>query len=98
MEKGLKSDLGVAEAKKNGLKTKCAGLGASTVTKVSATNIEGVLKHGSVFDECSNMLRTYKNLLDSDAEHIRSLGMYFFDVDHGMADTTRKTLYISGGM
>lgn len=81
----LKSDLSVAESKESGLKSKCVGLGIGQIAKAQETNITGVQENVSVYEECASVLRQYKNLLDTDATHIKELGVNFFDFDHQMA-------------
>lgn len=81
----LKSNLSVAKNKECSLKSKCIGLGTGQIEQALETNITGVRGMTSVYQDCSNILKQYKNLLDKDAAHIKDLGVYFFEVDHQMA-------------
>lgn len=86
----LISDLSVAESEESGLKSKCVGLGTGSITTAQETNITGVQENVSVYEECASVLKQYKELLDTDATHIKELGVNFFDVDHQIAEKMQR--------
>ncbi|MEG0154914.1 MAG: TIGR04197 family type VII secretion effector [Lachnospiraceae bacterium] len=81
----IKSDLSLAIDKEKGLKSKCVGLGTESIETAEESNIDGVTDNASVYEDCASLLKSYKELLDTDATRIRDLGVSFFDFDHDMA-------------
>lgn len=81
----IKSSLSFASESESGLKSKCIGLGTGKIEEAQESNINGVKNNASVYKECANALRSYKELLDADATRIHDLGVMFFEFDHSMA-------------
>lgn len=81
----LKSSLSLANDKSSGLKSKCIGLGNGTIISAEESNITGIEDNCETYEICVSMLKTYKTILDTDADRIRDLGILFFEFDHGMA-------------
>lgn len=82
----IQSDLSVATESESRLKSKCESLGTGTIEIAGESNIEGVTKNASVYQECADVLKSYKTLLDTDASRIQEIGVTFFNYDHQIAD------------
>lgn len=82
---GIKSNVSIAKTQEQNLKTKCTNLGTGHIMEAKSTNISSVQENAFIYGECTALLKSYKRLLDADAEHIGGVGIKFSEADRRMA-------------
>ena len=62
----------------------CTGIGNTTVECGGQTNLSAVRSVVSLFNKNNGIYKNYKQVLNSDADHIRSIGVSFRDFDRSL--------------
>lgn len=80
----IKSNEGLTSQKSQSLRSMCNGIGNTAVECGGQTNLSAVRSVVSLFTKNNGIYRSYRQVLHSDADHIKSIGAKFRDFDRGL--------------
>lgn len=80
----IKSNEGITSQKSQTLRSICTGIGNATVESCGETNLSAAHTVVSLFAKNNGIYKSYKQVIDNDADHIRSIGSSFRNFDRNL--------------